>query len=138
MTLVAAVVALLVADLPGDVVVTGYRVTVAPTPQRFVIVTPGTGARDVETYGGDADQRRSSVRLTITATMPEGSSGSVGARAEWLADQCESILTGARPVVTGKRIAALKHDLTRWMGEDESLPSLQSAYYVADFSTTVS
>jgi len=134
-SLVDAVKTILDDGLPDSIPVFRGRV-IGPTPERFVIVTALSGTRTAETFNGDPDSRRSGIRLTVTATMPSGSSGSVDARAEWLVDQCERLLTGVRPVVAGQRVMALTHDLTRFMGADERLASLQSAYYVADFTTT--
>lgn len=123
MTLTQDVVTLLRAALPDDVKVYAGRVTDASTPARFVIVTPGDGQRIKETYRAAADYRESRVRLTVTAVLPPTATGSVVDRAEWLVDRCEQALT-----------PTLDHELTRFMGSDETLTSLQSAYFVADFT----
>ncbi len=124
MTLVDDAATVLRSALPADVKVYVGRVTDSVTPQRFVIVTPGDGTRVKETYRRDADYRESRVRLTVTAVLPKDTSGSVVARATWLVEQCENALT-----------PTLDHELTRFMGDDETYTSLQSAYFVADFVT---
>jgi hypothetical protein len=132
-----ATVALLTASLPTNPPVKVYpgRVIDTVTPRRFVVVTPLTGSRFSDTYRGKADDRRAGVRLTITAVVPNGSTGEPVGDAEWLAERCESILTKVRPVIDGKRCSAFTNDLTRFMGADEQIGNC--AYFVADFSTTI-
>lgn len=137
---VSAVIALLTQRFPqppaavDDVRLYHSRVTDPSTPRRFVIVSGGTGTRSAEAFTGRWDSNRVGVRLTITVTLP---AGNPGPRAEWLATEVERVLAGAQPVIDGKRCSALRHELTRFMGADEALADLASAYYVADFSLTV-
>lgn len=130
-SLVDAAVQLLTAGMPSDVKVFRGRVS-GSTPQRFVIVTDLDGGRTAESFTGRADQRSGGVRLTVAAVMPEGSTGSPDARAEWLVDRCEHILVGSK----AEGASAFRHELTRFMGVDEGLSSRVNAYYVADFSAT--
>lgn len=134
----AAVIDLLTAGLPADVKVYHSRVTDPTTPQRFVIVTGGDGKRTGDTWSGAIDEKRADLRLTISACLPADSTGTPGPMAEWLVAKVEDVLTGARPVIAGKRPSRIRHVYTRFMGADEGLVGLISAYYVSDYSLTVS
>lgn len=123
---------------PTKVYVFHSRVTTAYTPDRFVIVSGGTGARSVGSFSGAVDTNQPAVRLTITAVLPKTSAGTPGPRAEWLAERCETVLVAARIALPGRKVSRFRHDLTRFMGSDEGLASLISAYYVADFTLIVS
>lgn len=147
-SLVDGAVTLLVAGIPNavngntvaadfvpdadDVLIFRGRVKTARTPARFVIVTDLDGSRSASSMSGRVDERTGGVRLTIAAVLPEGSTGSPDARAEWLADRCEYVLAGSK--VTGA--GAFRNTLTRFMGVDEGLSPLVNAYYVADFEAT--
>lgn len=131
-SLVDAAVTLLRAGMPEDVKVYRGRVTDPTTPARFVIVTDLDGTRTAESFTGRADTRSGGVRLTVAAVLPEGSTGSPDARAEWLVDRCEHILVGSKAADA----SAFRHEMTRYMGVDEGLASRVNAYYVADFSSS--
>lgn len=137
---VSAVIELLARRFPQppvkttDVRLFHTRVTDTSTPQRFVIVTGGTGERTAESFNGQSNTGRVDIRLTIAVALP---AGNPGPQAEWLADACAAALVNERPAVDGKRCSTIRQDLATFMGADEAMANLLSAYYVADFSFTV-
>lgn len=136
-SVVSAAVSILDAALPDDVAVFHSRVVGAP-PNRYVIVTGGTGRRYQETYSDADDFGRVSVRATIVALLPKDTSGTPGPRAEWLANAVDAALIGVRPTVDGKLAGRFRSDGSVFRGSDEQILDRQSAYYVNDYSLIVS
>lgn len=137
MSAITALTALLRAGLPSDVSIYHTSVTDARPPDRYIILTGGTGALRAETFTGQHLSRTYEVRATIVALLPQDAAGTPGPRAEWLANKVDGLLIGARPSMDGLHCSRITGDGPIYMASDEAILDRQSAYYVADYSYSV-